>query len=323
MDVFVSDLLARMTVEEKIGQLNLLSTGFDVTGPVANRDVEASVRKSQAGGVFNLYTPGATRKLQELAVNKSRLGIPLLFGYDVIHGHKTVFPIPLALACTWNPDLIGESARIAASEASADGVNWVFSPMVDLARDPRWGRISEGAGEDPFLASLIASAMVNGYQGRDLAQTNAVMACVKHFALYGAVEAGRDYNPADMSRITMFQYYLPPYKAALDAGAGSVMASFNEIDSVPATGNRWLLTDLLRKNWGFNGFVVSDYTAIQEMESHGMGGIEHDAELALKAGLDMDMVSEAYLKYLKKLVEKNLIDESMIDTACRRMLEAK
>jgi beta-glucosidase len=323
MDVFVSDLLARMTVEEKIGQLNLPSTGFDVTGPVASKGVEESVRKGLAGGVFNLYTPKATRKLQELAVGKSRLGIPLLFGYDVIHGHKTVFPIPLAQACTWNPELIGEGARVAASEASADGVNWVFSPMVDLARDPRWGRIAEGAGEDPFLGSLIARAMVNGYQGGDLAQSNAVMACVKHFALYGAVEAGRDYNPADMSRITMFQYYLPPYQAAVEAATGSVMASFNEIDSVPATGNRWLLTDLLRNKWGFKGLVVSDYTAIQEMQPHGMGGVEQDAELALKAGLDMDMVSEAYLKNLKKLVEKKLIDESMIDTACRRVLEAK
>src|SRR5580658_3960654 len=283
MDVFVSDLLARMTVEEKIGQLNLLSTGFDVTGPVANRGVETSVRKGLAGGVFNLYTPARVQSLQKLAVEESRLGIPLLFGYDVIHGHKTVFPIPLALACTWNPDLIGEGARIAASEASADGVNWVFSPMVDLARDPRWGRIAEGAGEDPFLGSLIARAMVNGYQGGDLAQSNAVMACVKHFALYGAVEAGRDYNPADMSRITMFQYYLPPYQAAVEAATGSVMASFNEIDSVPATGNRWLLTDLLRKQWGFKGFIVSDYTAIEEMTQHGMGTVEHCAELALRA----------------------------------------
>ncbi|HEY3861752.1 MAG TPA: beta-glucosidase BglX [Verrucomicrobiae bacterium] len=323
MDGFVSSLMGRMTLEEKIGQLNLLSTGFDVTGPTASRGVEAAVRKGLAGGVFNLYTPAATRKLQELAVGKSRLGIPLLFGYDVIHGHKTTFPIPLALACTWNPALIEQSARTAAEEASADGVTWVFSPMVDIARDPRWGRIAEGAGEDPYLGSIIARAMVNGYQGGGLAQSNSVMACVKHFALYGAVMAGRDYNPADMSRITMFQYYLPPYRAAVEAGAGSVMASFNEVDSIPATGNRWLLTDLLRTQWGFKGFVVSDYTAINEMVLHGMGNIERCAELALKAGLDMDMVSEAYAKYLKKLAADGAVSETMIDTACRRVLEAK
>jgi beta-glucosidase len=323
MNDFVSDLLGKMTLEEQIGQLNLLSTGFDVTGPVASRGVEASVRKGLAGGVFNLYNPGPVRKLQALAIEKSRLRIPLLFGYDVIHGHKTIFPIPLALACTWNPDLIQQSARMAATEASADGVNWVFSPMVDIARDPRWGRIAEGAGEDPFLGSLIARAMVIGYQGGGLPQSNTVRACVKHFALYGAVEAGREYNPADMSRLTMFQYYLPPYKAAVDAGVGSVMASFNEVESVPATGNRWLLTDLLRTQWSFQGFVVSDYTAIQEMTQHGMGTVEHDAELALKAGVDMDMVSEAYVNYLKKLVAKSAITEAMIRTACRRVLEAK
>ncbi|HEX3719351.1 MAG TPA: beta-glucosidase BglX [Verrucomicrobiae bacterium] len=323
MDRFVSDLLGRMTLEEQIGQLNLLSTGFDVTGPVASRNVEASVRKGLAGGVFNLYTPDKVRQLQEVAVNKSRLHIPLLFGYDVIHGHKTIFPIPLALSCTWNPGLIEQSARIAASEASADGVNWVFSPMVDIARDPRWGRISEGAGEDPYLGSLVARAMVRGYQWNDLTRSNAVMACVKHFALYGAVEAGRDYNPADMSRITMYQYYLPPYRAAVDAGVGSVMASFNEVDSVPATGNRWLLTDLLRKQWGFQGFVVSDYTAIQEMTLHGMGSEEHNAGLALRAGMDMDMVSEAYVKYLKKLVADNAVTGEEVRTACRRVLEAK
>jgi beta-glucosidase len=323
MDGFVSGLLGRMTLEEKIGQLNLLSTGFDVTGPVASKDVDASVGKGLAGGVFNLYTPGQVRKLQELAIGKSRLHIPLLFGYDVIHGYKTVFPIPLGLACTWDPELIARSARVSANEASADGVNWTFSPMVDIARDPRWGRIAEGAGEDPFLGGLIARAMVAGYQGTDLTQSNAVMACVKHFALYGAVEAGREYNPADMSRLTMYQFYLPPYKAAVDAGVGSVMASFNEVEGVPATGNRWLLTDLLRTQWGFQGFVVSDYTAIREMTLHGMGGVERDSELALKAGVDMDMVSEAYVKYLKTLVAKKAITEAMIQTACKRVLEAK
>ncbi|HEY3913372.1 MAG TPA: beta-glucosidase BglX [Verrucomicrobiae bacterium] len=323
MGPFVSGLLDQMSLDEKIGQLNLLSTGFDVTGPVVSRNVENTVRRGLAGGVFNLYTPERVRSLQELAVGKSRLRIPLLFGYDVIHGHKTIFPIPLALSCTWNAGLVEKSARVAATEASADGVDWVYSPMVDIARDPRWGRIAEGAGEDPYLGSLMARAMVRGYQQNDLAASNSVMACVKHFALYGAVLAGRDYNPADMSRITMYQYYLPPYKAAVDAGVGSVMASFNEVDSIPASANHWLLTDLLRRQWGFQGFVVSDYTAIKEMTLHGMGTEEHDAELAINAGMDMDMVSEDYLKYLKKLVKDNAVSEDLIQTSCRRILEAK
>jgi beta-glucosidase len=323
MEAFVSGLLGKMTLEEKIGQLNLLSTGFDLTGPVASKNVEESVRHGTAGGVFNLYTPARVRNLQELAVGQSRLHIPLLFGYDVIHGHKTIFPIPLGLSCTWNPELIEKSARVAANEASADGVNWTFSPMVDIARDPRWGRIAEGAGEDPYLGGLIARAMVHGYQGDDLTRSDAVLACVKHFALYGAVEAGRDYNPADMSRLTMYQYYLPPYQAAVAEGAGSVMMSFNEVDGVPATGNKWLITDLLRRQWGFKGFVVSDYTAIKEMTQHGMGTEDHGAELALKAGIDMDMVSEAYLNYLKKLVAEKSVTEAMIQTACQRVLEAK
>jgi beta-glucosidase len=323
MDAFVSNLLGQMTLEEKIGQLNLLSTGFDVTGPVVSKNVEESVRNGLAGGVFNLYTPARVRKLQELAVGQSRLHIPLLFGYDVIHGHKTIFPMPLALACTWNLEWIEKSARVAATEASADGINWTFSPMVDIARDPRWGRIAEGAGEDPYLGGLIARAMVRGYQGDDLARSNAVLACVKHFALYGAAEAGREYNTVDMSRIRMYEYYLPPYKAAVEAGVGSVMSSFNEVDSVPATGNAWLMTDLLRKQWGFKGFVVTDYTAINEMTEHGTGDVQHNAGLALKAGIDMDMVSEAFLKNLKKLVEENTVTEAMIQTACQRILEAK
>ena len=246
MSAFVGELMSRMTLEEKIGQLNLLSVGFDVTGPQLSRDAETKVRQGLVGGVFNTYTPVAVRKLQSLAVKESRLGIPLLFGYDVIHGHKTIFPMPLGLSCTWNLDLIERSARIAAAEASADGLNWTFSPMVDIARDARWGRIAEGAGEDPYLGALVAKAMVHGYQGGDLGRSNALMACVKHFALYGAAEAGRDYNTVDMSRRQMYEYYLPPYRAAVAAGAGSVMSSFNEIDAVPATANRWLLTDLLR-----------------------------------------------------------------------------
>jgi len=323
MEAFVGGLMNRMTLEEKIGQLNLLSVGFDVTGPELSKDVEPKIRQGQVGGVFNTYTPEAARKLQSLAVNESRLGIPLLFGYDVIHGHKTIFPIPLGLSCTWNLEAIERSARIAATEASADGVNWTFSPMVDICRDPRWGRIAEGAGEDPYLGAQIARAMVRGYQGDDLSRSNALMACVKHFALYGAAEAGRDYNTVDMSRIKMYQYYLPPYRAAVEAGVGSAMTSFNEINGVPSTANHWLLKELLRTQWGFQGFVVTDYAAISELSEHGMGDLRKDAELALNAGVDMDMVSEVFLKYLPKLAAHGEILESMINRACRQILEAK
>ena len=323
MSAFIGELMSRMTRGEKIGQLNLLSVGFDVTGPQLSKDADTKVRQGQVGGVFNTYTPVAVRKLQALALKQSRLGIPLLFGYDVIHGHKTIFPIPLGLSCTWNLESIERSARIAAAEASADGLHWTFSPMVDIARDPRWGRIAEGAGEDPYLGAQVAGAMVRGYQGGDLARSDALMVCVKHFALYGAAEAGRDYNTVDMSRRQMYEYYLPPYRAAVEAGAGSVMSSFNEIDAVPATANRWLLTDLLRTQWGFQGFVVTDYTGINEMSEHGMGDLRKDAELALKAGVDMDMVGETFLKYLPEMAEHKEIYESMIDQACRRILEAK
>ncbi|HXI70949.1 MAG TPA: beta-glucosidase BglX [Verrucomicrobiae bacterium] len=323
MDAFIDDLMGRMTLPEKIGQLNLLSVGFDVTGPQLTKDADSKIRQGLVGGVFNTYTAVAMRKLQSQALKESRLGIPLLFGYDVIHGHKTIFPMPLGLSCTWNPDLIERSARIAAIEASADGVNWTFSPMVDIARDPRWGRIAEGAGEDPYLGAQIARAMVRGYQMGDLTRSNAIMACVKHFALYGAAEAGRDYNTVDMSRLKMYEYYLPPYRAAVDAGAGSVMTSFNEINGVPATADDWLLTALLRTQWGFRGFVVTDYTAISEMTEHGMGDSRMDAGLALQAGVDMDMVSETYLKYLPELVGHNEVSESLINQACRRILEAK
>lgn len=323
MDAFVSNLMSKMTLDEKIGQLNLVSVGFDVTGPIVSKNVNQNIEKGNVGGVFNTYTPIAVRKLQEIAVNHTRLKIPLIFGYDVIHGHKTIFPIPLGLASSWDLDMIKQSASIAAQEASADGLNWVFSPMVDIARDPRWGRIAEGAGEDTWLGSQIARAMVQGYQGNNYEVTK-VMACVKHFALYGAAEAGRDYNTVDMSERRMMQDYLPPYKAAVDAGAGSIMSSFNEINGVPATGNKWLMTDLLRKQWGFKGFVATDYTAINEMIPHGMGKDGYDvAKVAIDAGIDMDMVSEAYLDNLKKLVKDGKVQVSEIDAACRRILEAK
>ena len=323
MNTFISDLMSKMTIDEKIGQLNLVTPGGAVTGSVVSKDVDDKIRKGMVGGLFGITGPDKVRQAQEIAVKSSRLHIPLLFGLDVIHGHKTVFPIPLGLSTSWDTALIKKSARIAATEASADGLDWAFSPMVDIARDARWGRISEGSGEDPYLGSLIAAAMVHGYQGTDLMKTDAVMACVKHFALYGAAEAGREYNTVDMSRIKMYQYYLPPYKAAIDAGAGSIMSSFNEIDGIPATGNRWLLTDLLRDEWKFTGLVVSDYTSLSEMTAHGEGDLETVSALALHAGLDMDMVAEGYLNTLKKALQEGKITEKEINQACQRVLEAK
>ena len=325
MKQYVDGLMAKMTQAEKIGQLNLVSVGFDVTGPVVSKDVDANIRKGNVGGVFNTYTPIAVRKLQEMAIKESRLHIPLLFGYDVIHGHRTIFPVPLGLAASWDLAAIEQSARIAAEESAADGLNWVFSPMVDIARDARWGRIMEGAGEDPYLGSLVAKAMVRGYQGpgNDMTKDNTVMACLKHFALYGAAEAGREYNTTDMSRQRMYNEYLPPYHAAVEAGVGSVMSSFNDINGVPATANKWLMTDLLRKQWGFNGFVVTDYTAINELVEHGMGNAEQVAALALNAGIDQDMVGEEFLKYTAKNIVSGAVNKAQLDAACRRILEAK
>lgn len=324
MKQFVDGLMKKMTLDEKIGQLNLLTPGGGVaTGAVVSKDVEQKIKEGKVGGLFGVVGQDKVRKAQELALKSSRLGIPLLMGSDVIHGHKTTFPIPLALSCSWDTTLIKNLARIAAREASADGLNWVFSPMVDIARDPRWGRVAEGSGEDPFLGSLIAAAMVKGYQGNDLSKEDAVLSCVKHFALYGASEAGRDYNTVDMSRLRMYQDYLPPYRAAVNAGAASVMSSFNEIDGVPATGNKWLLTDLLRKEWGFKGFVVSDYTSVNEMINHGMGDLQAVSALSLRAGLDMDMVGEGFLTTLKKSLTEGKITIQLIDAACRRILEAK
>ncbi len=317
-------LVAKMTVEEKIGQLNLLTPGGNVpTGAVVSNDVESKIAMGQVGGLFGIMTPEKVRQAQTMAVKQSRLHIPLLFGLDVIHGHRTIFPIPLGLAATWDTVLVQQSARIAATEATADGLNWAFSPMVDIARDPRWGRVAEGAGEDPYLGSLMAKAMVRGYQGNDLSGNNTLMACVKHFALYGAAEAGRDYNTVDMSPVKMYEYYLPPYKAAVDAGVGSVMSSFNEINGVPATANQWLLTDLLRKQWGFKGLVVSDYTSVNEMIAHGIGDLKTVAARALRAGLDMDMVGEGFLTTLQQSLKEGKVSMQDIDAACTRIIEAK
>ena len=322
MKTFVDALMKKMTIDEKIGQLNLPGSGDIVTGQAQSSDIGKKIKAGQVGGLFNIKGVEKIKEVQRVAVEESRLKIPLLFGMDVIHGYQTTFPIPLAMSCTWDMNLIEQSARIAAVEASSSGINWTFSPMVDISRDPRWGRISEGSGEDAYLGSQIARAMVKGYQGDFSSNTN-ILACVKHYALYGAAEAGRDYNTTDMSRVRMFNEYLPPYKAAVDAGVGSVMASFNEVDGIPATGNKYLMTDVLRTQWGFKGFVVTDYTGINEMMDHGMGNLQQVSALALKAGINMDMVGEGFLLTLKKSLQEGKVTQKQIDDACRLILEAK
>ena len=323
MNQFIDDLMGKMTLQEKIGQLNLPVTGDIITGSTVSGDVVGKIRAGQVGGLFNMKGVQSIRALQEVAVKQSRLGIPLIFGMDVIHGYETVFPIPFAMSMSWDMDAIRNSARIASIEATADGICWTFSPMVDICREPRWGRMSEGNGEDPFLGSAICRAMIEGYQGADLADKATMMACVKHFALYGAPEAGRDYNTVDMSHVRMFNEYFPPYQAGVDAGAGSFMTSFNVIDYIPATGNRWLMTEVLRDRWGFDGFVVTDYTAISEMINHGMGDLQTVSALALKAGTDMDMVADGFLGTLEQSLSEGKVTMADIDKACRRILEAK
>lgn len=323
MSSFIDDLMKKMTLEEKLGQMNLAAAGDFQTGEVSSSDVGQKVRDGKIGGVLNVRGAERVRALQQVAVEETRLGIPLIFGLDVIHGYQTTFPIPIALAGSFDMELIEQFARISAIEASADGICWTYSPMVDICRDPRWGRIAEGPGEDPYLGSRVAEAFVRGYQGDDLSKNNTLMACVKHFALYGASEAGRDYNTTDMSRIRMYNEYFPPYEAAVKAGAGSVMTSFNEVDGIPASGNRWLMTEVLRDQWGFDGFVVTDYTAINEMTNHGMGDLQEVSVLALKAGTDMDMVGEGFLSTLKKSLDEGKVTQAEIDLACRRVLEAK
>ena len=327
MNRFIDALMKKMTVDEKIGQLNLPVTGDITTGQAKSSDIAGKIKRGEVGGLFNLKGVEKIRDVQKLAVENSRLGIPLLFGMDVIHGYETIFPIPLGLSCTWDMKAIEESARIAAVEASADGISWTFSPMVDISRDPRWGRVSEGSGEDPFLGSLIARAMVNGYQGKEpssqLKRNDEITACIKHFALYGAGEGGRDYNTVDMSRQRMYNEYFPPFEAAIEAGVGSVMASFNEVDGVPATANKWLMTDVLRGQWGFGGFVVTDYTGISEMIDHGIGDLQTVSARAINAGVDMDMVSDGFVSTLKKSIQEGKVSMMTLNTACRRILEAK
>jgi beta-glucosidase len=316
-------IISIMTLDEKIGQLNLPASGDFTTGLASSSNIAEKIKAGSVGGLFNIKTAEKIRAVQKIAVEESRLKIPLIFGMDVIHGYETLFPIPIGMSSIWDMELVEKSARIAAIEASADGINWTFSPMTDISRDPRWGRVSEGSGEDPYLGAQIAKAMVKGYQGDDLSLNNTIMACVKHFALYGAPEAGRDYNTVDMSRIRMYNEYFLPYKAAVDAGVGSVMTSFNEIEGVPASANKWLMTDVLRDQWGFNGFVVTDYTSINEMVDHGIGDLQKVSGLSLKAGVDMDMVGEGFLTTLKKSLDEGKITEKQIEDACRRILIAK
>lgn len=322
-DIFITNLMKKMTLEEKIGQLNLPGAEDVKTGQATNSNIGLRIKRGEVGGLLNLKSVKKIKDIQKVAVEESRLKIPLIFGMDVIHGYQTTFPIPLGLAASWDPSLVEKTARIAAQEASADGICWTFSPMVDIARDPRWGRIAEGSGEDTYLGSRMAEAYVRGYQGKNLKDKNTILSCVKHFALYGAAEAGRDYNTTDMSLNRMYNEYLPPYKAAFDAGSGSAMSSFNDINGVPATGNRWLMTDLLRKQWGFKGFVVTDFTAINELMAHGLGDLQAVSARALHAGIDMDMVGEGFLTTLSKSVKEGKIKQSEIDQACRRILEAK
>ncbi|MCS6930486.1 MAG: glycoside hydrolase family 3 C-terminal domain-containing protein [Saprospiraceae bacterium] len=320
----VDSLLAQMTVEEKIGQMTLFTTDWESTGPTIREGYREDIRRGRCGALFNSHTVAFTRELQRIAVEESRLKIPLLFGYDVIHGYKTIFPIPLAEAASWDLEAIERSARIAATEAAAAGLHWTFAPMVDISRDPRWGRVMEGAGEDPWWGSRVAEARVRGFQGKGLGHTDAVAACVKHYAAYGAPTAGREYNTVDMSERFFREYYLPPYAAAVRAGAATVMTAFNDYDGVPATGNRYLLTDVLRRELGFEGFVVTDYTAINEMVPHGFARDEQEAgELALHAGVDMDMQGAVFQRFLKRSLEEGKVSMAQIDTAVRRILRLK
>ena len=320
----IDDLLKSMTIDEKIGQLSLFTSDWDVTGPTLNNNYKKLIKEGKVGAIFNAYTVDYVGELQRMVMEESRLKIPLLFGYDVIHGHRTIFPIPLGQSCSWNLSSIEKSERIAASEATAEGLNWTFAPMVDIARDPRWGRVAEGAGEDTWLGCQVAKARVKGFQGSDLKNSNTMLACAKHFAAYGAPQAGRDYNTVDMSLLTLYEWYLPPFKACVDAGAASVMTSFNEIAGVPSSSNKWLLTDLLRSDWGFKGFVVTDYTSINELVYHGVAADNKDAAmLALNAGVDMDMQGSAFLNSLELLLKEKKISMNRIDEAVRVVLEAK
>lgn len=324
----VDSVLKLMTLEEKIGQMTQFSANWSITGPVMSDDFQPYLEKGLIGSIFNATSVKGVRKMQEIAVEKTRLGIPILFGQDVIHGYKTIFPIPLGEACSWDLEMMRRTAEIAAIEAASDGINWTFAPMLDIGRDARWGRVMEGAGEDPYLASRIAEARVVGFQGgndwKSLKSTSTLLACGKHLAAYGAAESGRDYNPAELSEHTLRNVYLPSYEAAAKAGVGTFMASFNEINGIPATADKWLLTDILRNEWGFKGFVVSDYAGINELVPHGVAKDEkHAAQLAANAGIDMDMTGATFIKYLEESVKEGKVSEQVIDNAVRTILEIK
>lgn len=329
MKEYIDQLMAKMTLQEKIGQLNLMVAGDITTGGALNTQVGGDIAKGNMGGVFNIKGLDKIKALQDIAIKNSRLGIPLLVGMDVIHGYETMFPIPLALSCSWDTEAMKKVGEVSAKEASAAGINWTYSPMVDIALDARWGRISEGNGEDPYLSGVMGAALTQGYQGVDMRteeilRADRIMACLKHFALYGAVESGKEYNTVDMSRIRMMNQYLPPYEAVVKAGVGSVMSSFNLIDYTPATANHWMMTDVLRKQWGFKGFVVTDYASIAEILNHGTAkNLKEASEQALLAGTDMDMCSNAFVKHLARSVAEGKVTEEDINTACRRILEAK
>ncbi|MFL9845146.1 beta-glucosidase BglX [Flavobacterium rhizosphaerae] len=321
---FVNELMAKMTIEEKIAQMVQFTSDGTVTGPASGSNFVDEIKKGNVGSILNATGVKYTRQLQELNMKNSRLKIPLLFGYDVIHGYRTIFPITLGETASWDLEAAKKSSEIAAAEAAASGVHWTFAPMVDIARDPRWGRVSEGSGEDTYLGVQMAIARVKGFQGADLSANNTVLACTKHFAAYGAAEAGRDYNTVDMSERVLREVYLPPFKATVDAGVGTFMTSFNEIAGVPSTGSKFLMHDVLKEEWGFKGFVVTDYTAINELIPHGFAKDSLEAgERSLKAGVDMDMVGGIYLKFLKQSLQDGKVTQAQIDDACRRVLEAK
>lgn len=322
--IFVDSLIRQMTLDEKIGQLNLLTSDWDQTGPSLRPQYKEDIKAGRIGSVFNAYTAKYTRELQKLAVENTRMKIPLLFGYDVIHGHQTIFPIPLGESCSWDLAEIENGARVAATEAAAQGLHWTFAPMVDIARDPRWGRIMEGAGEDTYLGSLIAGARVKGFQGKSLADNNTIAACAKHYAAYGAIQAGRDYSTVDISMQTLYNTYFPPFKACVDAGVSTFMTSFNEINGIPSSANPFLLKDMLKGKWKFKGFVVTDYTSINEMVNHGFSKNEKEAGMqALNAGVDMDMQGAVYLNYLKALVKEGKVKVADINDAVKRILNIK
>ncbi len=324
IDQRVDSVLKLMTIDEKIGQMSLFTSDWDVTGPTMRKEYKDDIRKGKAGNIFNAHTAKYNRELQRLAVEETRLKIPLLFGYDVIHGYKTIFPIPLGEAASWDLAAIEKSASVAAAESAAAGLHWTFAPMVDIARDPRWGRVMEGAGEDTYLGSLIAKARVQGFQGNGFQNSDKVAACVKHFAAYGAALGGRDYNTVDMSDRAFRETYLPPYRAAVDAGALSVMTSFNEFDGVPASGSAYLLKDILRREMGFKGMVVSDYTSINEMVNHGIVANDKEAgELSLHAGMDMDLQGAVFYNHLQKSLSEGKVSIKEIDNAVRNVLKLK